>query len=355
LLPALLSCVGALARPQAASAQNGNSSQAAAVSGVSAGDAISLQDYRKHLQALDTVVMACRKLRTAQACDPAQVGADDKVTWHVGGVPVEREVEYDWLRLLLQSVGHKDKPMPGPALGVGVHGIKRAPVNMDELLAEAQQRLESDSQHAGETEPQAQDSSAERKSLNAILARREYKGTSEVSRQERFDEWLENKLANILEELIGIGARAPWLGYVLEGLLLGVLATALIWALIRLERRSRVRLTPEFVPVSGAPSAREWQLWLRDAQAMAAQTRWREAIHFLYWASISRLESMRLWPADRARTPREYLRLLAGTDPRRTSLTALTRSFERTWYGGREAYSSDFQAALEIAAALGVE
>ena len=88
---------------------------------------------------------------------------------------------------------------------------------------------------------------------------------------------------------------------------------------------------------------------------MAAIGLWREAIHFVYWASIARLESKRIWPADRARTPREYLRLMAGSDPRKQSLTALTRSFERTWYGGRAAESFDFKAALELAAALGVE
>ena len=87
---------------------------------------------------------------------------------------------------------------------------------------------------------------------------------------------------------------------------------------------------------------------------MAAQGRWREAIHFLYWAAIARLESKRLWPADRARTPREYLALVAATDARKTNLTALTRSFERTWYGGRAAEASDFNAALDQAAALGV-
>jgi hypothetical protein len=108
------------------------------------------------------------------------------------------------------------------------------------------------------------------------------------------------------------------------------------------------------VPSPGAPSAREWQLWLKDAQAMAAENRWREAIHFVYWASIARLESRRLWPADRARTPREYLGLLPGADPRKPSLTALTWSFERTWYGGRAAASSDFKAALEMASELGV-
>jgi len=96
-------------------------------------------------------------------------------------------------------------------------------------------------------------------------------------------------------------------------------------------------------------------LWLKDAQTSAAAGEWREAIHSVYWASISRLESGRVWPADRARTPREYLGLLRGSDPRKPTLTALTRSFERTWYGGREAAAADFNAAVHLAAELGVE
>ena len=79
---------------------------------------------------------------------------------------------------------------------------------------------------------------------------------------------------------------------------------------------------------------------------------WREAIHFVYWAAISRLESKRLWPADRARTPREYLALVAPDDSRRDNLAALTRSFERTWYGGRPAGEGDYRAAEALAAAL---
>ena len=68
--------------------------------------------------------------------------------------------------------------------------------------------------------------------------------------------------------------------------------------------------------------------------------------------AISRLESKRLWPADRARTPREYLALVAPEDPRRDSLAALTRSFERTWYGGREAGEEDYRAAESLASGL---
>ncbi len=156
----------------------------------------------------------------------------------------------------------------------------------------------------------------------------------------------------VLKEL---GSRAPWIGTLLKVLLLGTVLTILAWLLFRLERNARVRLVPDIETAPGAPSAREWQLWLKDAQSAAAAGAWREAIHSVYWASISRLEANRLWPADRARTPREYLGLLGGSDPRKTTLTALTRNFERTWYGGREAAAADFNAALHLAAELGVE
>jgi hypothetical protein len=177
---------------------------------------------------------------------------------------------------------------------------------------------------------------------------------NEVSARERFVEWFYNQLDKFLASLVRFGSRAPWIVPVLRVLLLAGICTALIWLLLRIERRSRVQLIPDVVSAPDAPSAREWHLWLQDAHAMAAKGLWPEAIHFLYWASIARLESRRLWPADRARTPREYLALLAAADPRKPTLTELTRKFERTWYGGREAAATDFHAALEQAAALGV-
>jgi hypothetical protein len=105
-------------------------------------------------------------------------------------------------------------------------------------------------------------------------------------------------------------------------------------------------------PGAGAASARDWQLWLEDARKAAAAKHWREAIHFVYWAAISRLESKRLWPADRARTPREYLALVAAEDPRRPGLATLTGSFERIWYGGRAAGEGDYRKAEALAEGL---
>ena len=228
-------------------------------------------------------------------------------------------------------------------------------MTVDALLSEARQRLQEDAKQAASPIETTPSYASERKSLNVILAEKAYQGVTQVSARERFLEWFDNLLDKILSSLFRFGSRSPWIAFTLRALLLAAIGTALIWFLVRIERRSRVRLVPDDAPAPGAPSAREWQLWLKDAHAMAAKDMWREAIHFVYWASIARLESKRLWPADRSRTPREYLGLLAGGDPRKPSLTELTRKFERTWYGGRAAESHDFHAALELAAALGVE
>ena len=147
--------------------------------------------------------------------------------------------------------------------------------------------------------------------------------------------------------------RARWVGRALVWGFLTLVGVGLIWGLLQMERRWRIRLVPDADrPAPGAASARDWQLWLNDAREAAARGQWREAIHFLYWAAISRLESKKLWPADRARTPREYLALVAADDPRKSGLGSLTREFEWTWYGGRPAAESDYHRADELATAL---
>jgi hypothetical protein len=343
LLALLLATLAAMAPPPRAQAASGN--------GITP-DA-GLADYRKHLEALQVVVIVCRRQRSRDACNPDQVGSDDQVQWASGGAMVKRAIRYDWLREVLDRGGKKEEPQK--TVAVPTDGVATKPVPVDTLLQQAQQRLEDDWKQAGGLGQVGSAHAAERKSIATILARREYQDVSRNTAWERFQEWLENLLANFFGHLIGFGARSLWIAFALRALLLGSLCVGLVWALVRIERRSRIRLVPDAQPAPGAPSAREWHLWFQDAQRMASQGLWREAIHFLYWASISRLESKRMWPADRARTPREYLRLFPVADPRKANLTALTRSFEKTWYGGREAGSSDFEAALRMAAGLGVE
>lgn len=330
---------------------------AAAADSAAPGEAMA--QYTRHLAELQTLVAACQKQRNAQACDPAQVGSDDQVPWPPGSGSANREIDYGWLRALLSDAGKPDsaKKPPAPQIGLPAAApvVKTTAPTIDHLLTEARQRLAADARQAAEPAQAAPDYDAQRRALAAILARREYQGVTQTTARERFLEWLANQLDAIFGALMGLGARMPWIGFVLRVLLLGGVCLLLVWMLVRIERRSRIRLLDDSPAVGLVPSARNWQLWLRDAQAMAARGFWREAIHFLYWAAIARLESRQLWPADRARTPREYLRLLPAADPRREGLTALTRTFERTWYGGREAGSAEYQSATQQAAGLGVE
>ena len=332
---------------------------------------LSLEQYQQQLQNLDSIVAACQKQRSGAgaaqtsflACDPAQVGPDSRVQWpprsaspgtvSPGQASPSREVRYDWLRSVLARATKKSDA-PANSVFAAIPGTENKPASFDELLSAARQRLQNDSTLAGRPLAPNPDYTSERASMNSILAQRAYQRVTQVSALSRVRVWLGNLLDKLFSGLIRFGAHAPWIAWLFRILLLVAICTALVWFLLRIERRSRIRLIPDVEPAPGAPSAREWQLWLRDAQAMAARGMWREAIHFVYWASIARLESKRLWPADRARTPREYLALLAATDPRKVNLKELTRSFERTWYGGRTAQASDFNAALEQAAALGV-
>jgi hypothetical protein len=322
---------------------------------------VNLAEYRQHLNALDSVVANCQaqlKLKKPapannNACDPDRVGPNDRVQWPDAAASQAREVRYDWLRTVLIQAGNKSSSAQPVVAGSPARG-KTPAVNANDLLNDARQRLQMDERQAESPLVANPAYADQRKSLDAILAQREYKGVTKVSVRDRIVEWFYNLLDKILMSLAGMGARAPWAARLLQVLLLGGICIALIWFFIRMERSARVRLVPDIEPGPGSPSAREWQLWIKDAQTAAANGLWREAIHSVYWASIAQLESRRLWPADRARTPREYLGQLGGNDPRKPTLTALTRSFERTWYGGRQAAAVDFNAALALAAELGV-
>jgi hypothetical protein len=189
--------------------------------------------------------------------------------------------------------------------------------------------------------------------MKQVLSGRDFRNLEPPTKRDSFLEKLGEWLNRFIENLAKLHASSAWVGRVIVGGFILATCVGLVWGLLQLERRWRIRLVPESDGLAaGAASARDWQLWLEDARKAAAAGLWREAIHFLYWAAISRLESRRLWPADRARTPREYLALVAPEDPRRASLATLTGSFERVWYGGRTAGEGDYRKAEQLATAL---
>jgi hypothetical protein len=360
---------------------------------------VSLHDYQVRLRSLDQLVVSCQRAITPANCQSDQVGPDMQLSLPAG----VRQIRFAWLRELLNEAAKNQAPSakaaqsaaplpvlersassgakPGAPVAPAVSEQKPEfkPPTLTQQLEDARQRLAADSQTAAQTASQlasrqqapptsnatvapAASSSRERQTLARILAAKEYHpavvGPSLLQRLlERIGNWLDR----ILGVLHRAGFQAKWIGRAAEIGFAALLCVALVWFFIRLERQGRLGATA-FGPGSldsgsaaGSASARDWQLWLEDARLAASQGAWRDAIHLLYWASISHLESGGLWPADRARTPREYLALVSPDSAHRPGLLRLTRSFERTWYGGKPAAEVDFRNAERFAAELGAK
>jgi len=317
----------------------------------------SLDDYRKHLMTLSTLVESCAKARDLKNCDPLLVGPDDRVPLSNGAKSEQRLVRYGWLRVLFSKAEEPDEPAAKPTRGAQSssqpESAQPPPRTTSQLLQDAEKRLARDLVQAGSAKGTAPAHLAEFNILQQVLAGRDFSTLQQPSARDAMLEKVGNWLNQLMENASKLRATSAWVGWAVKWGFIVAVCVTLVWSLMQLERRWRVRLVPETRgPAAGAASARDWQLWLEDARKAAASGLWREAIHFVYWASISRLESRRLWPADRARTPREYLALVAPDDPRQPGLAQLTGSFERTWYGGRAAGERDYEYAEELARAL---
>lgn len=191
-----------------------------------------------------------------------------------------------------------------------------------------------------------------REKLNQILSRHEFRRVHTASAGDTLLSKIYRWVAHLFDR-IHLNRKASFglLQGIVYALLGGALVLLLLWTMNRLRRREEELPAKEIIPF--APSARSWRAWLADARSSAAIRDWRNAIHLAYWAGISFLESGGAWKPNRARTPREYLRLLSTRNPHHPPLLAITRKFEVVWYGHREAGEQDFQEALAHLEKLG--
>jgi hypothetical protein len=181
--------------------------------------------------------------------------------------------------------------------------------------------------------------------IKQILARREFHKVRGPSAKDILLAKVYNWLSRILNKIRGPGKGTYNVIQVLVWLFVGGAVLALIlWTVSRLIGPEAGPSAREIIPF--APSARSWRSWLAEARESAARQDWRNAIHLAYWAGISFLESGGAWKPNRARTPREYLRLLSSRNPHHRALSALTKKFEIVWYGHSSAAEDDFREAL---------
>ncbi len=322
----------------------------------------STEDYRMHLIALRTLTQACAQARDVKKCDPTLVGPDDRIALTTANGEDRRVVRYGWLRVLLYKAEEPDKAdqaakerrEQSQKRKTGSEESPRPePRTTSQLLQDADARLQHDLAEAGGPPGSPNAHAGEHDALRKVLTGREFRNLQQVPENDTVMERVGSWLNHLFAGLVKLRAKSAWIGRALIWAFFLAVAALLGWRVMRTERRwrRRVSATPPST-ARDAVSARDWQLWLADARRAAADGRWRDAIHFTYWASISCLESRRVWPADRARTPREYLALMAPEDPRTPGLASLTRSFEHSWYGGWQASEGEYRQAERTAASL---
>jgi Domain of unknown function (DUF4129) len=300
---------------------------------------ISLNQYTQELDRLRTAAEACAQELSARnaasgRCDPSVVGPDVVVSITNG----KRAVSFEWLRDALRRAAS------------GETSKNQQNAEKEAELSDARSRVAEMIQEPA-SPPMSGfvpgNVSNIRRTLDGILDGGDYPPPEAPSWLERmwgdFARWLLNFIVKAMPS-----GSSPSAIYLLELTVIAIPCGLLIWWFIRRLQMQRLGLSGESARHASAPSAQDWQEWLEQGQTLGREGRWREAIHHVYWAAISCLESRRLWPADRTRTPREYLGLLSGNPETRAELSSLTRSFEHTWYGGVRASEKDFAEACGI-------
>jgi hypothetical protein len=214
-----------------------------------------------------------------------------------------------------------------------------------EILQQLQNYTQALSAAAESYEKRSADLTSTHRTLDQILSRHEFNKVKGPSVKDallaRLYRWLSRLLGKIA---LGGGSKFDWMRLLIYLLVGAAVTLLLVWTIRRL-RRPQEEL-PQREIIAFAPSARGWRTWLAEARALAQQQDWRNAIHLAYWAGISYLEEHGAWKPNRARTPREYLRLIGTRAAQYPVLAALTRKLEVVWYGYGSAAEADFQEAL---------
>jgi hypothetical protein len=241
-------------------------------------------------------------------------------------------------------VGDKTVQVPTDWLRSDLKHIEEEPARSASISREVTSRLVAMRKAASGLERGASPANlgAAHTQLDAILSSREFGAAQGPSQWDvlkaRIARWISLQIYNLLSRL-HLGAKA---GNALAWVIVGVAFLALCyWAWKSLYTLNR---KPE-IPAGLATQSDDPRQWARDALAAADRGDYREAVHCAYWAAVVHLETLGILKRDRARTPRESLRLLDPHPTEQNLLRDFTRRFELIWYGYRPASVNDWSEA----------
>jgi hypothetical protein len=287
---------------------------------------LSLADYVAEINRLSVQTQAL-----AAPSDADALIKTIAVTWQVREAEGNFEISSEWLRSEL-GAWQKQPKRETQDLIVMRLGLLRA-------QAESFQR------------PQAE-SGERRAQLNKILADPEFEAVRGPSWLDRLKQRVAAWFLKLLLRVVSSSA-IPTISDVAVYGLIGIALLALSYWIFRTIRDNAGVET--LLPGTFAVSSKEWGLWMAEARAAADAGHWRDAVHLAYWAGISFLETQGWWPPDRARTPREYLRLLPSSSEHSPALRELTRNFEVVWYGTQPADAEAFSQTVAQLERLGCQ
>ncbi len=211
------------------------------------------------------------------------------------------------------NTGEAHYAIPTQWLSGDLSEIEKNPGADTPAVEQARQKLllyRKDAESLADSIASQRDLAESRSRINSILSSREFRGQQgptwfEVLEQRVLD-WIDRKLEKIFGPIRrkAIGNLVAWIAIGLAG---GLFLFWTVRFLMRAGHSSEMDLS------GAAPIVRDWRRWLREAREAASRGDFRAAIHAAYWTAIVRMEETNSLPEDRARTPRESLKLSAGT------------------------------------------
>jgi hypothetical protein len=241
-------------------------------------------------------------------------------------------------------VDDKSVQVPTDWLSAGLKTLEEEPAKSASVSQELTSRLLAMRQAAAALEHGSNPTNLDtaHSELDKILGAREFAAAQGPSQWDmwkaRMARWISEQIYKILRRL-HLGAKA---GNALAWIIVGIAFLALCyWVWKTLSAPSRKREAPVAVAMR-SDDPRQWAL---EALAAADRGDYREAVHCAYWAAVVHLETRGVLKRDRARTPRESLRLLDPHPVQQNLLRDFTRRFELIWYGYRPASADDWSEA----------
>ena len=260
---------------------------------------------------------------------------------------------------LLRSVAASEVVVAagGEAYDVKLEWLRAAPPTSSDLRpgsprrGDVVQRLRAMAREARARETAPRQDAGAREILSSVLAQKRFAraraSSWQADLQRRIARWLTDLWAKTFGRAAGQRTIAQAVAWAAS---LAAIVVLVIW-LVRVSSRRRDERPISVGPLHGhrAPG----HVLGLEAAALIRAGQIRDGARVAYRAGVHRLEEEGALRVDEARTPREYVRLLPRAHRRHATLSALTMTFERIWYGARAAAPDEGDRILALLQDLG--